>query len=295
MKHEKYKILIEVLDPNIMGALREALSGEYSLIYITSGAGIIPLSHKMRPDLIILGVAASGLRGFEILSKINLDKSLAHTPVLCIGQPIYEEHALTNGAADYISPPLSPSALKARADMIIRTYRQLSLTQKLALVDPLTSLANRRSFDIHLPREWRRAVRDKAPLSFLMLDIDHFKYYNDTYGHLQGDVALQAVASVLSQSARRGADLAVRLGGEEFGLLLPNTNRFAAIEIAEHIRATIEEMEIKTADGESSGLTISIGIACTIPFESRNYEAFINQADKKLYTAKSHGRNRIFC
>ncbi|MDR0557113.1 MAG: diguanylate cyclase [Treponema sp.] len=160
--------------------------------------------------------------------------------------------------------------------------------------DPLTGLANRRNFDQCLQDEWKRATRERLPLSFLMMDLDMFKRYNDTYGHPQGDQMLKVVADIITRAAKRPADLAVRMGGEEFGLLLPNTRRSGALEIAGHIRREVERSRVPLANREeTTSITISIGVACMIPTLRRKAENLVSAADKRLYEAKRHGRNRV--
>ncbi|MDR1301943.1 MAG: diguanylate cyclase [Treponema sp.] len=162
------------------------------------------------------------------------------------------------------------------------------------LIDPLTGLANRRNFDTCLQDEWKRAIRDRQPISFLMMDLDKFKDYNDTYGHPQGDLLLKTVASIFAASAKRPADLAVRMGGEEFALLLPNTELTGALYIAERIRLDVEKTEVPLINGNGlSSITVSIGIACTIPTVQDKAENLVSCADHYLYDAKLQGRNRV--
>ncbi|MDR0374219.1 MAG: sensor domain-containing diguanylate cyclase [Treponema sp.] len=170
----------------------------------------------------------------------------------------------------------------------------ITATMMYGLTDPLTGLANRRNFDQYLKDEWKRATRERSPLSFLMMDLDMFKRYNDTYGHPQGDQMLKAVAGVIARAAKRPADLAVRMGGEEFGLLLPNTKRSGAVEFAERIRREVEKTCVPRADGkETTSITISIGVACMIPSLQKEAEAIVIAADQRLYEAKRRGRNRV--
>jgi len=165
---------------------------------------------------------------------------------------------------------------------------QRKLLERLSLTDQLTNIANRRNFDLHLVSEWRRAMREKLYISMLMLDVDMFKLYNDTYGHQKGDDALKAVAGSLAQTIKRPCDLAARWGGEEFAVLLPNTPSNGALEIAEAIRMDVE----KTTD-----VTVSIGVATKIPVNddpiNTAIDHFISAADDALYKAKAAGRNRV--
>jgi diguanylate cyclase (GGDEF)-like protein len=159
----------------------------------------------------------------------------------------------------------------------------------------LTDIPNRRSFDDRIQVEWRRCFREQKPVSLLMLDLDRFKTYNDTYGHPQGDAMLKAAAKVLASSARRPADIAARIGGEEFGVLLPDTALENALAIAEKIRAVIEALRVPTADGtELTTITASVGVASKIPGDCGGLKDFITKADEYLYAAKTNGRNRVY-
>ena len=162
------------------------------------------------------------------------------------------------------------------------------------LTDPLTRLSNRRNFDICIKEEWKKAMRTKQPISFLMADLDNFKSYNDKYGHIQGDLLLKTIASIFAEAAKRPTDLALKMGGEEFVLVLPNTDIAGALKIAEHIRLEVEKAEIPIIDGNDiSSITVSIGLACMIPSIDNRAEDLVSCADKFLYDAKHQGRNRI--
>jgi diguanylate cyclase (GGDEF)-like protein len=163
---------------------------------------------------------------------------------------------------------------------------------RLVFVDSLTQVANRRYFDRYIEQEWKRLTREKAPLSLIFCDIDFFKAYNDTYGHQAGDKCIAQVAQILSQAARRPADLVARYGGEEFTLVLPNTSAQGAIYVAEVIR---EEMKAKAIPHIASPIagvvTISLGVATTIPSHCQSPETLIFKADEALYQAKKTGRD----
>ena len=168
--------------------------------------------------------------------------------------------------------------------------------QKLVLQDGLTGIANRRSFDAALEREFRRGLRDGAPLSVLMIDADRFKSFNDSYGHQAGDACLRAIAQVLGGSMRRPADLAARYGGEEFVLLLPDTDAAGAAETAERIRAAIEATAIIHAGNAPGVVTVSVGVASGVPgMTADSTAALLTAADAALYGAKTAGRNRVLC
>lgn len=167
---------------------------------------------------------------------------------------------------------------------------------KLASIDSLTQLANRRQFDEHLEEEWRRLARDKAPLSLILGDIDYFKHYNDTYGHRAGDDCLQRVAEAMKKVVRRPADLVARYGGEEFAVILPNTHIQGAVHVAENIQEAIRSLQITHESSLINRfITLSMGISCQIPTLFYTPEVLVTAADKALYKAKRQGRNCIVC
>ena len=164
----------------------------------------------------------------------------------------------------------------------------------LAMTDGLTGLANRRHFDEMIDREWRRTARESGVLSLLLLDIDHFKLYNDCYGHQSGDECLQKIAQLLIQMMRRSGDIYARYGGEEFAVILPNADAEKAARMAEAIRAAIEALDIRHAQADRGKVTVSIGVACVRPRGSGARAAdLIESADRALYEAKRGGRNRV--
>lgn len=172
--------------------------------------------------------------------------------------------------------------------------RAETILQKLSRQDGLTGIANRRHFDEFLDREWKRSLRDRAPLSLIMCDIDFFKAYNDTYGHVQGDDCLRAVAGVLERSLRRPSDLTARYGGEEFAIILPGTPLAGALSVAEGLRGGVEDLGIvHAAPTAGPVVTISIGIASSLPSPESSPAELIAAADRALYRAKAGGRNRI--
>ena len=168
------------------------------------------------------------------------------------------------------------------------------LMQLLADRDGLTSLYNRRSFNRQMTSLWRQGQRDGVPLSLLIADVDHFKAYNDTYGHHAGDHALQTVAGLLEERARRPLDMAVRLGGEEFALLLYGSDQAVALQLAEELRAELERLSVEHRGSTSASvLTLSIGVATLQPAEDLPLTQLYEQADRALYLAKANGRNQV--
>lgn len=166
--------------------------------------------------------------------------------------------------------------------------------QQLSEIDELTGIANRRKFDVELEMEWRRAIREQQPLALLMLDIDHFKGYNDLYGHQEGDRCLQRVAEILNSLMQRAGDLVARYGGEEFVAVLPGLSAQSAAEVAEKIRGAVEQMRMPhPGNMPAAVVTISIGVAATTPDQDGRPSVLLHQADANLYQAKRKGRNRV--
>lgn len=164
---------------------------------------------------------------------------------------------------------------------------------RLAATDPLTGLSNRRILDNRLDEEWRRARRTRQPLSALFIDIDHFKHFNDAYGHASGDEALIAVAECISATVRRSVDVVARYGGEEFAVLLPDTPADGALVVAEKIRRRVQAQSVVESDHETIPVTVSVGCATYVPVDGANALDLLAAADRQLYAAKAGGRNRV--
>jgi diguanylate cyclase (GGDEF)-like protein len=293
----KFSILIVDDEQSNILVLKKILSPEYTIFTAKTGEEVPDLVRDNSPDLILLDLLLPGIDGFEVLKQLKEDPNTMNIPVIIISgldDEIDEEKGLLMGAVDYIIKPFKHAIILARVKTHLKILRQIRMIERLGLVDPLTKIANRRCFDDRVAIEWRRACREHKPLGFLMMDVDKFKNYNDTWGHPQGDVLLRSVARIFSAAARRPGDLAARLGGEEFGLLLPDTGLENSVRIAEEIRAHVEQLKIPTADGKTeTRVTISIGAVSCCPEKEMQIADFILAADKLLYKAKETGRNRV--
>ncbi len=202
--------------------------------------------------------------------------------------------AYCSGVADIVRSCVNKEILGHRMVRILRTKRTADKLFEIARMDALTGLYNRREFDAALDREWRHGLREKTPLSLLMIDLDNFKEYNDAYGHSMGDEVLRRFARILESCANRPVDLAVRYGGEEFAVILPNVGVEGAKHVAELIQIQIEMHDIEHAASSAyQHITASIGIAEKDPAADVSMDEFIDNADKALYRAKKNGRNRI--
>jgi diguanylate cyclase (GGDEF)-like protein/PAS domain S-box-containing protein len=210
----------------------------------------------------------------------------------CISSRRETEEIIIEGLAiDLTERKKAEILLEETKDKLEKVNQKL---EKLVMLDGLTGIPNRRYFDEILLKEWRRLRREEKPLSLMMIDIDYFKNYNDTYGHLLGDKTLILVAQTLANLIQRSADLVARYGGEEFAVILPNTDTKGTQQIAEQITDEIRQLEILHESSQvSKYITLSIGISTMIPHQDQSPKRLINQADNALYCAKSKGRNRI--
>jgi diguanylate cyclase (GGDEF)-like protein len=293
---EKNRLLIVDDDKLNLMALAHILQQEYIIHVASNGESAIKIAEEHAPDLILLDIIMPGMDGYQTFTALQNNEKTMHIPVIFItglSTSSDEKNGLMLGAVDYISKPFDDMIVKLRVRHQIRIINQMRLIEYLSIMDQLTEIPNRRNFDNRLHIEWGRAIREAAPISLLMIDIDHFKIYNDTYGHPQGDTALRALARVLRESLKRETDFVARLGGEEFAVLVPNTSSDGALKIGRRIRKNIESSAIPCVDGSCTQLTVSIGVNTHTPAHGSSLDEFIAKADQALYAAKNTGRNRV--
>lgn len=300
MPNAQQQPMILIVDdvPTNVQILAEALSSIYRIKVASNGMDALKIAQREQPDLILLDVMMPEMDGFEACQHLKTDAHTCKIPVIFVtakDAASDEELGLNLGAVDYITKPFVIPIVKARIRNHIRLKQQADLLESLSLLDALTDIPNRRRFDEALAAEWKRAIRDATPLSLLMIDIDHFKQYNDYYGHGAGDVCLQMVAAELSKSVVRPSDLVARYGGEEFVVILPETSQESALQIAERLRERIEKMSLPHAYSEvESVVTISVGVATQANISENSLPQILGDAaDKALYMAKEGGRNRV--
>jgi diguanylate cyclase (GGDEF)-like protein len=288
-------LIVDDENSNIM-ALTHILSPDYAIYAAKNGQNGITAAEKYHPDVILLDIIMPEMNGHAVIKALKNSEKTSDIPVIFItglSNTDDEEKGLNMGAADYISKPFSPAIVKLRVQNQIKMLNQLRIIEQISMIDQLTSIPNRRGFDNRMDMEWVRAIRENTLVSILIMDVDKFKVYNDTYGHQQGDMALRAVAKTLTRSLDRSGDFAARWGGEEFVVLLPNTDLKGALNIAEKIRLNISNVIIPCADGTETKVTISIGVKTHAPRQDSSRESFISEADRALYKAKETGRNRV--
>lgn len=301
MNEATTKPMILVVDdqPTNIQILAESLQPLYDVRIANNGLKALQIAQgSKQPDLILLDVMMPGMNGFEVCRILKSNQTTQHIPIIFVtakNNPSDEEQGLNLGGIDYISKPFSIPVVKARVRNHIQLKQRADLLEELASIDPLTHLPNRRLFDNTLQDELKRAQREHTPLSVLMIDIDYFKNYNDHFGHGAGDICLQRVANAMQSGKSRPGDMVARFGGEEFIVILPNTDREGAKVTGERLRKQVETLQIPHLySGAGPVVSISVGCATSDPIAKNNSEiALINAADAQLYKAKQRGRNRV--
>ncbi len=291
------RILVVDDDKSAIELVANTFGNEYEVLFALDGETALRLAAAMVPDLILLDVLLPGLDGFEVRRRLRADPLTRNIPtifVTALGDTAAEAKGLALGAVDYITKPLNPPLVALRVRNQIELKRTRDQLARQAFVDGLTGLANRRHFDESLTIEYARHVRAEVPLAMLMLDIDHFKLFNDHYGHVQGDDCLRAIAGVLTEELYRGPDLAARYGGEEFVCILPETRESAGVrEVAERILQRVAELGIPHAASPTAArVTVSIGGVLLRCQRDGSPLEIVAAADVQLYEAKRAGRNR---
>jgi diguanylate cyclase (GGDEF)-like protein len=286
------KFTILAISTNYAGLdiLNSILSPYYNVKIAASVNEALTLLKTFEVNLVILDYMNRNNNCRDFLVSIKSAEETMRIPIILIGDadnPEYEEQGFALGAADYISKPFRASIVKVRVNNQRLIVKQIKAIEELGLQDPLTGISNRRGFDNRIHLEWLRAKRENLNLSLAIADIDYFKAYNDKYGHIQGDVLLQALARQIASELKRPADFVARWGGEEFVIMLPNTMLNGAVMLMEEIRESVQNMDTPLP------ATISIGVASVIPSAKTSLEDFFNMADKALYQAKNSGRNRV--
>ncbi len=283
--------------PMNLSLLEGCLGDVYELRVSPSGPEALALLESWTPDLILLDVMMPGMDGLEVCRHLKADETLQAIPVIFVtgrDEEADELEGLEAGAVDYITKPFSLPIVKARVGTHLELKRCRDLLRAHAFVDGLTGLANRRRFDEALSQAWALAVRQRSSLGLVLLDVDHFKAYNDAYGHPAGDACLCAVGRALATALPRVSDLVARYGGEEFVVLLPGTGLEGAQAVAETLRRAVEAMDLPHAHSSAAGhVTVSLGAAACLPHLKLVSAALVEAADEALYRAKQAGRNRV--
>jgi len=292
------EVLIVDDSPVNIKFLGAALRDSYKVRFATTGEKALEIaSSESPPDLILLDIVMPNMDGYEVCKRLKGNDRTRKIPVIFItakGETEDETKGLELGAVDYIIKPFSLPIVKARVNTHVKLKKKSDYLEKLTYLDSLTNIANRKRFDEFVQQEWSRAMRNQTVLSMVLMDVDFFKNFNDNYGHSAGDECLARIAQSLTDTLARSTDFVARFGGEEFIAVLPETNFEHAGEIAEKMRFNIENLNIQHSHSDVCQMvTLSLGVATTIPSRCSTAADLIKAADDALYKAKARGRNQV--
>ena len=312
-------LIVDDIEANLV-ALKAILKSENAQVFAAdSGNQALKILLEKQIDIVLLDVQMPNMNGFEVAELMRSNTRTKDIPIIFVTAINKEEKNIFRGyelgAVDYIYKPINNEILKSKVNVFIRLNEQkqiieaktealkekielLEIAEKklsqLARIDDLTGILNRRGFEEEFHREWSRAIIYRSFFSLIMIDIDDFKMYNDTYGHVEGDKCLIQVAKTFEKSLRRPFDEVARYGGEEFVVLLPETDENGALLVAENIRKSIEALKIKNQEAPVLGhVTVSLGVITTIPRIGQDKEELLHRADQALYQAKDNGKNQV--
>lgn len=290
------RLLVVDDQPANVQALHRVFGADHQVLMATSGEQALRLCAEQPPDLVLLDVRMPGLDGYQVCALLRADAPTRDIPVIFVTGEHDEDaetRGLDAGAVDFIAKPINPRIVRARVRTHLTLKAQSDLLREWVYIDGLTRVANRRHFEERAGAEWARAVRQGLVLSVLMIDVDHFKAYNDHHGHQAGDACLQQVAAALKSVLKRPADLLARYGGEEFVALLPDTDLDGALGVAARMRAALQDAAIAHGAGPAGPwLTASIGACAKPPDTVGSVAALLREADAQLYVAKARGRDQ---
>ncbi|CAK0778681.1 two-component system, chemotaxis family, response regulator WspR [Gammaproteobacteria bacterium] len=291
-------ILVVDDEPNNLEVLGQLLSTDYRVLVAADGETGLALALSQQPDLILLDVMMPELGGYAVCSRLKAELETRDIPVIFVtsmSDTQHESEGFMVGGVDYVIKPVNPVTLRARVKTHLDLKHKSDLLRSLATQDALTGISNRRRLDDFMEQEWRRCVRGgSTSLALILLDVDYFKYYNDHYGHQEGDRCLRRVAGLLQGTLERSTDLVARYGGEEFCCIMPETPISGAIHLAEKIQRGIAGLAIPHQKSEVSPfLTVSMGLAAIFPSMTSTPTDLLAEADRRLYLAKRMGRNRF--
>jgi diguanylate cyclase (GGDEF)-like protein len=270
--------------------LVNALKDTYDLRVAHNGVEALAMVREEMPDLILLDIIMPEMDGYEVCARLQSDPNTRDIPILfltALEGDQNEAYGIELGAMDYIRKPFNVLIVKAKIRNHLELKRYKDILKRDSRIDGLTRIPNRRRFDEAYVEERDRARRTKTPLAVLMIDLDRFKLYNDAYGHLQGDDVLRLVAQTLYHALHRPGDLVARWGGEEFVVLLPQTDLEGAVTVAERLRKAVWELEMPHESSPvAKVLTVSIGVAASKAGQPWSYDMLLQWADEAVYRKK---------
>lgn len=272
------------------------LGGLVRTATVTSGEEALAFCKANSPDLVLLDLMMPGIGGLEACRLLKADTKLAQIPVIFVtsqSSDSTQNECWKAGCVDFVNKPINGTTLRNRVTSHLQHKLQTDALWTMSLLDGLTGAYNRRLLDSELPKIKSSAERSGAPYSLLMIDVDWFKSYNDTYGHLLGDDCLKSVTVAMQTILRRPTDLLLRYGGEEFLCILPNTDSAGAYKVAESLLTSVMNLKIPHSTSKFQVVTVSIGLVNVQSSLERTEVEWISMADSALYKAKNNGRNCI--
>jgi len=295
---KKQRILVVDDSPENLDILVSLLKNDYMVAAARNGQKALQMAQKNPPDLILLDIIMPEPDGYEVCRQLKESEATRNIPVMFItalSEALDEVRAFSIGAVDFISKPFQPIVVKARVNTQMNLKKKSDMLEALAAIDGLTHIYNRRKFDETLDLEWRRRTRNQNPLSLIMIDIDHFKLFNDNYGHAGGDECLKKVAEALKNALQRPGDFIGRYGGEEFAVIIADSDADGAWHMAETLRQAVVDLNIPHGYSPTGPhVTVSLGVATSrFPESGGSVEELIDAADKMLFASKKNGRNQV--
>lgn len=292
----KPRMLIVDDQPVNIQALYAVFAHTFQVFMATTGEQALKVALQERPDIILLDVILPDIHGHDVCLRLKKQAETADIPILFVtaqSDPEEETRALEVGGMDFIQKPINPAVVRARVNTQLVLKRQTDLLKRMAFIDGLTHIFNRRYMDDRLASEWGRAQRNGDALCVVMIDVDHFKLYNDCYGHQQGDDCLRRVASALKHALWRPCDVVTRYGGEEFACILPDTSLQGALQVAQRLGDAVEGQQIPHERSSARPhVSVSIGVAVKPAGVEGTLADLLVLADANLYEAKRQGRAR---
>lgn len=263
---------------------------------VGSGKEAIEYCKYHTPDLILMDVSMPELDGHQTTALLRKKPLCAHIPIIFVTSSSSDEEesrCWESGCVDFVVKPVNACTLRNRVKSHINHKLRNDLLEKLIYVDKLTGAYNRHYLDDYLPRLVRDGLRNVTPLSLVIFDVDHFKLFNDMYGHIDGDSCLWKVSKTINDALLRPMDKLVRIGGEEFLVILPNTDVDGAKAVTERLLRTVYDLNIPHAASEYERVTLSAGLAVKHADDNKTIDYVMLEADKNLYVAKTSGRNQL--
>ncbi|MES2948304.1 MAG: diguanylate cyclase [Pseudomonadota bacterium] len=289
-------ILVVDDTPANLSLMSSLLKDSYKVKVANRGERALEIARSdAPPDLILLDILMPGMDGYEVCRRLKAQAATKDIPIIfltAMADVENESMGFALGAVDYIAKPFNKTVVKARIRVHMQLKRQSRLLENLVFMDALTEIPNRRALDQTFEQEWARCARTGSPLSYVLIDIDQFKQFNDHYGHGCGDECLVRIAKALHGCVQRPSDCVGRYGGEEFAAILANTDMDDALHVAQNFHARVAALQIPHAlSSVTPHVTISIGVATAHPVAGQSLQMLSEAADRMLYEAKSAGKN----